>query len=59
MAKPVQVREGREPYWRQVVDRGKRSGLAAPHVLSLCRRLDQHVNDDRSDDDRAADNGPT
>jgi len=35
MAKPVQVREGREPYWRQVVDRWKQSGLAVP---AFCRR---------------------
>ena len=35
MAKPVQAREGREPYWRQVVDRWKRSGLAVP---AFCRR---------------------
>ena len=35
MAKPVRAREGREPYWRQVVDRWKRSGLAVP---ALCRR---------------------
>ena len=35
MAKPVQVRGGREPYWRQVVDRWRRSGLAVP---AFCRR---------------------
>jgi hypothetical protein len=35
MAKPVQAREGREPYWRQVVDRWKQSGLAVP---AFCRR---------------------
>jgi hypothetical protein len=35
MAKPVQVREGREPYWRQVVERWNRSGLA---VRAFCRR---------------------
>jgi hypothetical protein len=35
MAKPVQARESREPYWRQVVDRWKRSGLAVP---AFCRR---------------------
>src|SRR3954470_19387089 len=35
MAKPVQVGEGREPYWRQVVARWKRSGLGVP---AFCRR---------------------
>jgi hypothetical protein len=35
MAKPVQVGEGREPYWRQVVARWKRSGLG---VSTFCRR---------------------
>ena len=35
MAKPVQARERREPYWRQVVDRWKQSGLAVP---AFCRR---------------------
>jgi hypothetical protein len=35
MAKPVQAREGREPYWRQVVDRWKQSGLTVP---AFCRR---------------------
>src|SRR5262249_35587670 len=35
MAKPVHVREGREPYWRQVVARWKRSGLG---VSAFCQR---------------------
>ena len=35
MAKPVQAREGREPYWRQVVARWERSGLGVP---AFCRR---------------------
>lgn len=35
MAKPVQAREGREPYWRQVVARWKQSGLGVP---AFCRR---------------------
>lgn len=30
MAKPVQAREGREPYWRQVVVRWERSGMGVP-----------------------------
>ncbi len=34
MVKPVQGRVGREPYWRQVVDRWKRSGLTVP---AFCR----------------------
>ncbi len=37
MAKPVQAREGREPYWRQVVERWRQSGLAVP---AFCRRED-------------------
>jgi hypothetical protein len=35
MAKLVQARKSREPYWRQVVDRWKQSGLAVP---AFCRR---------------------
>ena len=35
MAKLVHVREGREPYWRQVVARWKRSGLG---VSAFCQR---------------------
>jgi hypothetical protein len=34
MAKPVPAREGREPYWRQVVARWKRSGLG---VSAFCQ----------------------
>ena len=35
MARSVQAREGREPYWRRVVDRWKQSGLGVP---AYCRR---------------------
>jgi transposase len=34
MAKAVQMRKSREPYWRQVVARWKRSGLS---VRTFCR----------------------
>jgi transposase-like protein len=37
MAKAVQVRKSREPYWRQVVARWKRSGLS---VRAFCRTED-------------------